>query len=390
MTASRITAYFLAFGIGWILLSDWVLALLVSDPDGRSAVQSVKGILFVLLSAALVYGLVRAHEATQSHLEAQTARERDRLARVLNVSPAVIYSLLPQHPPQHLPHSPADKLRWQVDFVGPNVEALSGFAPDVWQRTPNLWRSRIHPDDLRAVMAAQARLIQEGRLSHEYRFMHADGHEVWIHDDVVVLRDAAGEPLQLTGAWLDVTDRKRAELATMDAQRRYRQLYEANPLPMWVVDLSTQAFVSVNTAAIQIYGYSEPEFLSMTRSDIQVAPQLACGSGSPDPAPLSSDLPPDHAECLHRKKDGTEFWVEVVAHEVEMEGLPCRLELNQDISAQLQAQAHQRLIANVFDASQEGIFITDGLCCTNPQRNESPLTPDGFIPQAPSQDGPVG
>ena len=31
-----------------------------------------------------------------------------------------------------------------------------------------------------------------------------------------------------------------------------------------------------------------------------------------------------------------------------------------------------------------------GLCCTNPQRNESPLTPDGFMPQAPSQDGPVG
>lgn len=30
------------------------------------------------------------------------------------------------------------------------------------------------------------------------------------------------------------------------------------------------------------------------------------------------------------------------------------------------------------------------LCCTNPQRNESPLTPDGFMPQAPSQDGPVG
>ena len=31
-----------------------------------------------------------------------------------------------------------------------------------------------------------------------------------------------------------------------------------------------------------------------------------------------------------------------------------------------------------------------GLCCTNPQWNESPLTPDGFMPQAPSQDGPVG
>ena len=38
---------------------------------------------------------------------------------------------------------------------------------------------------------------------------------------------------------------------------------------MWVFDLETQAFLEVNEAAIQHYGYSREEFLAMTLTDIR-------------------------------------------------------------------------------------------------------------------------
>ncbi|MDP3424485.1 MAG: EAL domain-containing protein [Burkholderiaceae bacterium] len=343
MSAKRITASFLAFGIGWILLSDWILELMVADAAGRSSIQSAKGIVFVLLSAALVYALVRAREVTQARLERETEHERDRIAHILEVSPAVIYTLAP---PPGAPAS-ADHWSWRVDFLGPNVAALTGFTADEWRSTPNLWHSRIHPDDLPEVMATQRRLQEEGHVGHEYRFLQANGSIRWLHDDVVLVRDAYQQPCQLIGAWLDVTDRKLAELATLEAERRFRRLYDANPLPMWVVDASTQRFVSVNQAALRAYGHTEADFLDLTLTDL-----------APD-HPSGVALPAARQQQRHRHRDGSPFWVELVSHPVELDGRACHLLLAQDISDRLQAQAHERLIAKVFDASQEGIFITD-------------------------------
>ena len=41
-------------------------------------------------------------------------------------------------------------------------------------------------------------------------------------------------------------------------------LFEASPLPMWVYDAETLAFLAVNDAAVRHYGYSREEFLAMT------------------------------------------------------------------------------------------------------------------------------
>ncbi|MGA2854891.1 MAG: PAS domain S-box protein, partial [Verrucomicrobiota bacterium] len=67
----------------------------------------------------------------------------------------------------------------------------------------------------------------------------------------------------------DVTDRWRAEEELRDSERQYRLLFHSNPNPVWVFDLETQAFLEVNEAAIQLYGYSREEFLAMTISDIR-------------------------------------------------------------------------------------------------------------------------
>jgi len=52
-------------------------------------------------------------------------------------------------------------------------------------------------------------------------------------------------------------------------QNEYRELYEANPSPMWIYDPITLKFVSVNETAIAMYGYSRQEFLNMTIKDIR-------------------------------------------------------------------------------------------------------------------------
>ena len=55
----------------------------------------------------------------------------------------------------------------------------------------------------------------------------------------------------------DVTDERNATVS-------FRLLFENNPVPMWVVERSTLKFIDVNSAALQLYGYTREEFLSMT------------------------------------------------------------------------------------------------------------------------------
>ncbi|MBI4419099.1 MAG: PAS domain S-box protein [Ignavibacteriales bacterium] len=58
--------------------------------------------------------------------------------------------------------------------------------------------------------------------------------------------------------------RKAQSRPRSSTEGQYKLLFAAHPLPMWVYDLETLAFLAVNTAAVEKYGYTEEEFLSMT------------------------------------------------------------------------------------------------------------------------------
>lgn len=55
------------------------------------------------------------------------------------------------------------------------------------------------------------------------------------------------------------------------SNERFRDLFDAHPVPMWIVDAATYRFVAVNPAALAHYGYNELEFLSMSMRDLHAA-----------------------------------------------------------------------------------------------------------------------
>ena len=67
----------------------------------------------------------------------------------------------------------------------------------------------------------------------------------------------------------DITERKPAETELRRSEARYRELFENNPLPMWVYDVETLDFLAVNDASCRQYGYSQNEFLSMKLTEIR-------------------------------------------------------------------------------------------------------------------------
>jgi PAS domain S-box-containing protein len=139
-------------------------------------------------------------DITERKLAAEKlASEQARLQAVIDASPAVIY---------------ACRLNgdWPATFISANVTEHFGYSPQECLQ-PGWWVSTLHPEDRDRILAGVAALLEKGRHVHEYRMATKAGDWRWVHDELVLLRDAHGKPFSATGALLDITERKLAESA---------------------------------------------------------------------------------------------------------------------------------------------------------------------------------
>ncbi|HEU5039363.1 MAG TPA: response regulator, partial [Gemmatimonadales bacterium] len=121
----------------------------------------------------------------------------------------------------------------------------------------------------------------------------------------------------------------------VDADRRHRELFEANPQPMWVLDVDTLAFLMVNDAALRQYGYTREEFLGMTIIDLRPEDEAPGLARSPEVGVRR----PEVALAQHQRKDGSIVEVEMVSHELELDGRRARLVLATDVTERARTRA---------------------------------------------------
>ena len=121
-----------------------------------------------------------------------------RLQYLIDNTPALIYCTVPSGD-------------FKMTFVSNNAFNMLGYRPDDMLADPNFWFDHIHPDDKPGIVASLADVFTEGQRVYEYRFRAADGRYVWVHDTLRLVRDAAGQPLEVIGALTDITDRKAME-----------------------------------------------------------------------------------------------------------------------------------------------------------------------------------
>jgi PAS domain S-box-containing protein len=119
-------------------------------------------------------------------------------------------------------------------YISPQYQELFGYTPEERQARPTLWRELLHPDDRDRVLEAAARSYGTDGFSEDYRMIARDGRVVWVHDETVLIRGDAGEPLFWQGVMYDVSERKRAEqelAQALDLERKaVERLREADDM----------------------------------------------------------------------------------------------------------------------------------------------------------------
>jgi PAS domain S-box-containing protein len=139
----------------------------------------------------------------------------------------------------------------------------------------------------------------------------------------------------------------------------FQLLFLSHPLPMWIYDLKTLAFLEVNDAAMKKYGYSREEFLRMTLKDIRPAEEVAR---------LKKDVKQNRptlqhsGEWKHKLRDGRVIDVEITSHTLEYNGRKAVLVTAQDVTEQKKAEAALReseeRFAALFRVNPAAVAIT--------------------------------
>lgn len=130
-----------------------------------------------------------------------------RLEHLLNTSPAMIYSF--KATGNH-----------EATFASNNIKSRLGHEPEEFLADPAFWTNHVHPEDIERLFADMDKLFKTGHHVQEYRFRHKAGGYRWMRDELVLVEDADGNPLEVVGYWVDITDRKRAEEAVQEYAER--------------------------------------------------------------------------------------------------------------------------------------------------------------------------
>ncbi len=194
-------------------------------------------------------------------------------------------------------------------------EALWGYAPGTFPGTTEAFTARIHPEDLPSVWEAGAwGRTHRSPFQCEYRVIHPDGQVRWISSRGEFQWDAQGAPTRVVGVVFDITNRKRWEETLAAEATRRRILIEGSQDGIVVVDEHGQVY-EANRRFAEMLGYAPEEVLRLhvwewdchwTREQVLEA--------------IVRDQAGARFETRHRRKDGSEFDVEVSSNGAELGG----------------------------------------------------------------------
>jgi PAS domain S-box-containing protein len=262
----------------------------------------------------------------RKRIEEAVRRSDERYRRLLANIPDVTWS--------------AD-IRGRTTYISPNVEAVFGFSQEEFcSHGEDLWFGRIHPADRESVLDAFHALFAAAEpFDVEYRVQCKDDRWIWIHDRAHQTHVEGGE-VYADGVFSDVTERRHAQEALAESEKRYRLLFENNLAGVFRA-LPDGHVLDCNPALLRILGYeSRAELFGRITADNF----YDSAEGKTAFIRLFQTGTLSNLDVRLKRKDGTPVWVlQNVYLTADEAGRPAMIEGTViDITARKQAEAELR------------------------------------------------
>jgi PAS domain S-box-containing protein len=247
----RVVLIYTLFSGLWILISDRLLAFLISDASTITAIQTYKGWFFVAVSALLIFFLLQNETSHRQTAEDKSQESEERYRLLFENSTEAILLTMPDG--HILSANPAacqlfERTEQELCQVGRN--------------------GMVDLTDPRLEKAIEER-SRTGRFRGELTFIRKDGSKFEGDISSLIFKDKDGN-VRASMIIRDISERKKAEQALRESENLFSKIFQSSPIGINIFRVSDGRSVVINDAFLSIIGYSRQEVVGHSAAELNL------------------------------------------------------------------------------------------------------------------------
>lgn len=274
-----------------------------------------------------------------------------------------------------------DLMKDRLDWYG-RIDEMLGYDHGEFPHSIDAWKHIIHPDDRERILNELDRHItMHMPYETEYRILKKDGTiRFWI-DRGTAMYDENGRVYRMVGSCTDITERRLAEEAVRASEERYRFLFEASPVGIFLT-VQDGTVIDANRTVQEITGYSGDEFKNMNMLSLYSDPDARVQLIK---EVLKTGFIRDFDVQMHRK-DGTLYDALLNVDLIQGGGQPVLLTTLRDITQQKKMTAlieaslteKETLLREIHHRVKNNLQIITSLLNLQIRKIDNPKTVDAL------------
>ncbi|WP_083759176.1 PAS domain S-box protein [Synechococcus sp. JA-3-3Ab] len=194
----------------------------------------------------------------------------------------------------------------QVLYKSHRCQSIWGYTPEEFYQKPDLWKERLHPEDLPRVLRSLPRAIR-GEQPITYRIFHRDGSLRWLRTSCQPIFNERQEIIRFVGVTEDITEQKEVELALQESEARLRAILDRIPFSIFLKDLEGR-YLHANRFYLQQRGSELGELIGKLDDEL-FTPEEAREFREQDQRALQSPDPVSYERIFSRNGKQLSQWV---------------------------------------------------------------------------------
>jgi two-component system, cell cycle sensor histidine kinase and response regulator CckA len=245
----RVALTYLLIGAIWIFFSDLLVDSVLSTFESiPTRLQTIKGLLFVMVTGTLLYFILKREMGQLETSETSLRESNRRFTSLVENLNGMVYQ------------GPLDARR-PLTYASSGAWRLTGYRPEQLTEAPAIFYADIvHPDDRDAVWRKIGEAVrQHTTYQVTYRLRTAQGQEKWVWEQGRGVTNDGGKALILEGMATDITQLRDAE-TRLEA---FQKIVEASPMVvcLWK-NTRDWPFEMISKNTPQLFGYEVDELVS--------------------------------------------------------------------------------------------------------------------------------
>ena len=200
-----------------------------------------------------------------------------------------------------------------------------------------------------------------GNYQLTYRVLMEDGSPRYLESRARLYRDESGHPLRMAGTLLDITDQVEREQRLTASEEKFASLFQASPDPICVTDLESGAFIEINPAFTQTFGFTAAEVIDRSAEQIGLWDDSSKRLQRIEQVIREQAL--SNVAVVVHHKNGQSLTCVISSRLIKVSDQSCIVTTLRDITQQQRSEAalkaSEEKFAKAFHSSPDAISITE-------------------------------